>query len=321
MKKVAIVTDSNSGITQQEAAEMKDVYVLPMPFMIDGEEYYEDINLSQEEFYQKLQTNADISTSQPSVGELCEFWEKILQDYDEIVHIPMSSSLSRSCETASVFAENYDDKVQVVDNQRISVTQRQAVMDALVLAREGKSAKEIKDFLIETKRVSSIYIMVSTLKYLKKGGRITSAAAAIGTLLRIKPVLQIQGGKLDSFAKVMNEKVGREKMIAAMKKDLDTRFKEYVDVGQMTLNIAHTNCPEKAEEFANQVRKEFPKVPIRFVNPLSLSVACHIGDGSLALACAFEYKEKKNAIKIKQKITITTEKNEKIKMKQKIKIN
>ena len=320
MKKVAIVTDSNSGITQKEAMGLKDVFVLPMPFTIDGEEYYEDINLTQEEFYQKLQTNAEISTSQPSIGELCEFWEKILQDYDEIVHIPMSSSLSKSCETALVFAENYDNKIQVVDNQRISVTQRQAVMDALNLAKEGKSAKEIKDFLIQTKRISSIYIMVSNLKYLKKGGRITSTAAAIGTLLRIKPVLQIQGGKLDSFAKVMNEKVGKEKMIAAMKKDFEERFKEYVECGQMVLNIAHTNCPEKAEEFAKQVRKEFPKVPVRFVNPLSLSVACHIGDGSLALACAFEYKEKRSAIKIREKITITTENNEKIKMKQKIKI-
>ena len=322
MKKIAIVTDSNSGITQKEAMGLKDVYVLPMPFMIDGEEYYEDINLSQDEFYQKLQTNADISTSQPSVGELCEFWEKILKDYDEIVHIPMSSSLSKSCETASVFAENYDGRVQVVDNQRISVTQKQSVLDALNLAKEGKDAKEIKDYLVQTKRISSIYIMVSTLKYLKKGGRITPTAAMIGTLLRIKPVLQIQGGKLDAFAKVMNEKVGKEKMIVAMKKDFETRFKEYVDKGEMVLSIAHTNCPDKAEEFAKQVKKEFPKVPIKFIDALSLSVACHIGDGSLALASSIEKKEEKQkTIKIKNNFTITTEDNKTIKVKQKIKIN
>ena len=290
MKKVAIVTDSNSGITQEEAAGMKDVFVLPMPFMINSEEYYEDINLTQAEFYQKLQANADISTSQPSVGEVCELWEKILKDYDEIVHIPMSSALSKSCETATIFAGNYDGRIQVVDNQRISVTQKQSVFDAAALAKEGKNAKEIKEYLIETKSLSSIYIMVSTLKYLKKGGRITPAAAAIGTLLRIKPVLQIQGGKLDSYAKVMNEKVGREKMILAIKKDFETRFKEYVDKGEMALYIAHTNCPEKAEDFAEQVRKEFPNVPVKYIDSLSLSVACHIGDGALAVACAIEHK-------------------------------
>ena len=287
--KVAIVTDSNSGITQAEAKLLKGGYVLPMPFMIDDEEYFEDINLSQEEFYQKLTDNAEISTSQPAVGAFTELWEELLKEYDQIVHIPMSSGLSRACETATNFAREYEGKVQVVDNKRISVTLKQAVYDAIKLAGEGKSARDIKEYLEETSADSSIYIMVATLKYLKKGGRITPTAAAIGTLLNIKPVLQIQGGKLDSYAKVMNEKVGRNKMIDATRKDLETRFKKFVDEGKMALYVAHTNCKEKAEAFAEIVRQEFPNIPVTLVDPLSLSVACHIGSGSLALAMARTY--------------------------------
>ena len=290
MKKVAIVTDSNSGMTQEEAKSLKDVFVIPMPFMINDEEYFEDINLTQEEFYKKLAENATISTSQPPIGQVVEMWEDILRTYDEIVHIPMSSSLSNSCETAETFSKEFNGKVQVVDNQRISVTQKQSVLDALKLAGEGKNAKEIKEYLLETKKDSSIYIMVNTLKYLKKGGRITPAAAAIGTLLHIKPILQIQGGKLDSFAKVMNERAGKEKMIAAMKKDLETRFKDFVDNDEISINIAYTDCKDKAMEFVEQVKKEFPNIRIKFVNPLSLSVSCHIGEGALAIACAREYK-------------------------------
>lgn len=291
MSKVAIVTDSNSGISQEEASKIDGLFVIPMPFMIDDEEYYEDINLSQEEFYQKLAGDCNISTSQPSPGSVLEFWDNVLKDFDELVHIPMSSSLSRACETAINFSADYNGKVVVVDNQRISVTQRQSVEDALNLAKEGKSAKEINDYLIETKKDSSIYIMVPTLKYLKRGGRITPAASAIGTLLKIKPVLQIQGGKLDSFAKVLNEKTAREKMIGAMKKDFETRFKDFVENGEMVLNIAHTNCPEKAEDFAKQVRAEFPGIEIKFIDPLSLSVSCHIGEGSLAIASARKYRD------------------------------
>lgn len=290
MSKVAIVTDSNSGISQKEALKEKNLFVVPMPFMIDDEEYFEDVNLSQDEFYQKLEGDCEISTSQPLLGSVVELWDSILKTYDEIVHIPMSSALSRACDTATNFAREYDGKVQVVDNQRISVTQRQSVDDALALAKEGKSAEEIKNYLLQTKKDSSIYIMVSTLKYLKKGGRVTPAAAAIGTLLKIKPVLQIQGGKLDSYAKVMNEKVAKEKMIDAMKKDFETRFKDFVDNCEMVLNIAHTNCPQKAEDFAEQVKKEFPRVEIKFIDPLSLSVSCHIGEGALAIACARKYK-------------------------------
>lgn len=286
MKKIAVVTDSNSGITQTQAKDYQGLYVIPMPFTIGGEEYFEDINLTQQEFYQKLLSNEDISTSQPSIGGIVELWENLLKEYDEVVHIPMSSALSMSCETAKNFAKQFDGKVQVVDNHAISVTLKESVFDALKLAKKGVAAKEIKELIEENRKNSSIYIMVSTLKYLKKGGRITPAAAAIGTLLKIKPVLQIQGGKLDQYAKVLNEKAARTKMIDAIKKDLETRFKDFVKKGQIRLYIAHTNCQEKAEAFAEEIRQKIPKVPLTYVDPLSLSIACHIGDGALAIACA-----------------------------------
>lgn len=285
MSKIAVVTDSNAGITQAEAKEMKDVYVVPMPFMIDGEEYFEDISLTQEQFYQKLTQDAEISTSQPSIGYITDLWEKLLKEYDYIVHIPMSSALSMSCETAQNFAKDYNGKVVVVDNKRISITLKQSCVDALTLAKQGKSADEIKQILEETSLDSSIYIMVDTLKYLKKGGRITPTAAAIGTLLKIKPVLQIQGGKLDSYAKVLNDKVARIKMIEAIKKDLKERFSDLREKGEIDLMVAYTNCREKAEDFAMQIRKEIPDLNLTYVNPLSLSVACHIGSGALAVAC------------------------------------
>lgn len=284
MKKIAIVTDSNSGLTGKEAEQIENLFIVPMPFMIGEEEFFEDINLTQEQFYQKLLSNQNISTSQPSIGQIVEMWEEILKKYDEIVHLPMSSALSMSCETAKNFAKQFEGKVQVVDNHAISVTLKQSVLDAVELAKKGFSAEEIKKVLEENKSNNSIYIMVSTLKYLKKGGRITPAAAAIGTLLKIKPVLQIQGGKLDQFAKVLNEKVACAKMINAVKKDLETRFKEYVKKGQMRLYVAHTNCLAKAQAFAEQIRKEIPNVELAFIDPLSLSVACHIGDGALAIA-------------------------------------
>ena len=286
MSKIAVVTDSNSGITQKEAEELKDVYVIPMPFTIDGEEYFEDINLSQEQFYQKLTNDADISTSQPSIANITELWDKLLKKYDYILHIPMSSALSMSCETAENFAKEYNGKVLVIDNKRISVTQKQSVYDALALIKQGKNAEEIKDILLKTSMDASIYIMVDTLKYLKKGGRITPAAAAIGTLLRIKPVLKIQGGKLDQFVKALNDKVARERMIDAMKKDIETRFSDLKAKEELNIFVAYTNCREKAEEFAKQIAEAISDVPLTFVDPLSLSVSCHIGSGALAIACS-----------------------------------
>ncbi|MCI8554951.1 MAG: DegV family protein [Clostridia bacterium] len=283
--KVAIVTDSNAGITQKEAESIENLRVLPMPFTIEGEEYFEDINLSQEEFYKKLlDEDASISTSQPSIASVTEIWDELLKEYDQVVHIPMSSGLSMSCETATNFAKEYDGKVFVVNNRRISVTQKQSVYDALKLAAEGKDGKEIEKILVETSMDSSIYIMVSTLKYLKRGGRVTPAAAAIGTLLKIKPVLQIQGGKLDTYAKVMNEKVARLKMIEAAKHDLETRFKELYEKGEMRLAVAYTNCIDKANDFAQEIKNAIPNVDIISIDPLSLSVSCHIGSGALAVA-------------------------------------
>lgn len=286
MKKIAVVTDSNSNITQQEAKELKDIYVIPMPFIVDGEEYFEDVNLTQEGFYEKLLASADISTSQPSVGQVTELWDELLKNYDQIVHIPMSSALSESCNSAKNYAKDYNGKVIVVDNKRISITLRQSVLDALTLAKKGYDGEEIRQELEETQSDSSIYIMVDTLKYLKKGGRITPAAAAIGTLLKIKPVLQIQGGKLDQYAKVMNEKVARIKMIGAMKHDFETRFAEFVANGEIEIEMAYTNCVGKAEEFKKQVQEAFPNVKIGPMVPLPLSIACHIGSGALAVACA-----------------------------------
>ncbi|MEE1305901.1 MAG: DegV family protein [Agathobacter sp.] len=283
MSKVAIMTDSNSGITQAESKEL-GVYVLPMPFYIDEQMYYEDIDLTQEQFYEKLSQDCEITTSMPLVGDVTDKWEELLKEYDEIVYIPMSSGLSSSCETAYMLAQEYDGKVQVVNNQRISVTMRQSVMDAVELMKRGKNASEIKEILEAEKFESSIYIMLDTLYYLKKGGRITPAAAALGTLLKLKPVLQIQGEKLDAFAKARTVKQAKNIMIETMKKDFEERFNS-PDGAKMHLEIAYTKDLEAAEEFKKEVEEAFPNNEI-VMNPLSLSVSCHIGPGALAIACS-----------------------------------
>ncbi len=283
MEKIAIVTDSNSGITQKQAEQL-GVFVVPMPFMINGETFYEGINLSVEEFYKKMAENADISTSQPAPGDVTGLWDNILNEYDSIVHIPMSSGLSGSCQTAAMLAQDYDGRVQVVDNQRISVTQRQSVLDAIELADRGMNAEQIKEFLVNVKFDSSIYIMVDTLKYLKKGGRITPAAAAFGEILRIKPVLQIQGEKLDAFAKVRSVKQAKSVMIKAMKSDMEKRFGG-INPENIWLEVAHTQNEIEAEKFKEEILEEFPGFDIH-IDPLSLSVSCHIGPGALAIACS-----------------------------------
>ena len=283
MSKVAVLTDSNSGITQVDAKEL-GVYVIPMPFFINNETYYEDIDLTQEQFYEKLVDGVDISTSMPMVGSVTDTWDKLLQEYDEIVYVPMSSGLSSSCETAYMLSQDYDGKVQVVNNQRISVTQRQSVMDAKELAENGKSAAEIKEILEQHKMESSIYIMVDTLSYLKKGGRITPAAAALGTLLRLKPVLQIQGERLDAFAMARTVKQAKRIMIEAMKKDFKERF-ESEDGSKMHLEMAYTHDLAQAEQFKKEVQEAFPNNEI-IMQPLSLSVSCHIGPGAIAIACS-----------------------------------
>ncbi len=289
MAKVKIVTDSNSGITQSEAKEL-GISVLPMPFLIDGNEYFEDINLTQEEFYAHLKGDAAVSTSQPAVGNVTELWDSLLADGSEIVHIPMSSGLSESCHTAEGLAKEYGGRVQVVDNQRISITQKESVYDAIKLAEQGRSAAEIKDYLLRTKFDSSIYISLDTLKYLKKGGRLTPAAALIGTILKIKPVLQIQGEKLDAFKKVQTLKKAKEVMIAALRSDFETRFKKLVENGEMVISIAHTANDAEAEIFKGELAAAFPNVPIHFCDPLSLSVSCHIGPGALACGCTRYFK-------------------------------
>lgn len=284
MSKIAILTDSNSGITQSQAKEI-GVSVIPMPFFIDGEQYFEDINLSQEEFYKRLEENADISTSQPSVGELQERFDSLLKEYDEVVFIPMSSGLSGTCQTASILAEDYDGKVQVVNNQRISVTQRQSVLDALMLASKGYDAEKIKEILERDKMQSSIYITLETLKYLKKGGRITPAAAAIGTVLNLKPVLQIQGEKLDAFSKTRGKGPAKKVMLKAMDTDLNERFGEAYKAGRVHIEAAYTGNREEAEEWAQLIRETYPDFDFH-MDPLSLSVACHIGYGAIAIACS-----------------------------------
>lgn len=283
MSIVAIVTDSNSGITQAKAKEM-GITVLPMPFYINEELFFEDITLTQEKFYERLQEDADISTSQPSPGDVLDLWNKLLEEYDEIVHIPMSSGLSSSCETAMSLSEDFDGKVCVVNNQRISVTQEQSVVDAMVLRDAGKSAAEIKEVLEAEKFESTIYITVDTLKYLKKGGRITPAAAALGTVLNLKPVLQIQGEKLDAFAKVRGWKAAKKTMLNAIEADLKGRFVN-LRPEDMVLGLAYTGNEEEAAEWRKEVHEKFPEFEI-MAAPLSLSVACHIGQGALAVTCS-----------------------------------
>ncbi|MCI9593345.1 MAG: DegV family protein [Lachnospiraceae bacterium] len=279
---IAFVTDSNSGITQAEGEKL-GISVLPMPFMIDGETYLEDINLTQEKFYEMLALGADISTSQPSPETVTSLWDDLLKEHEMIVHIPMSSGLSGSCQTAMMLAQDYEGRVLVVDNQRISVTQRQSVLDGMEMAKRGFSAEQIKDELERTRFDSVIYIMVDTLKYLKKGGRITPAAAALGTLLRIKPVLIIEGEKLDAFSKARTMKQAKATMLAAVQKDMEVRFHQ-LKPEEAHIHFAHTQNAGAAAEWMDEVREMFPGASY-YAAPLSLSIACHIGPGALAVTC------------------------------------
>ena len=281
MSKIRIITDSNSGIPVDDAREL-GVTVLPMPFSINEEVYFEQESLTHEQFYEELAAGKDIMTTQPSPGQVMGIWDEALKEYDEIVYIPMSSGLSGSYQTAAMLAEDYEGKVHVVNNQRISVTQRQSVLDALRLLKAGKSAKEIKDILEEDKFNSSIYLMVDTLVYLKKGGRITPAAAALGTLLKLKPVLQIQGERLDAFAKARTVSQAKSIIINAVKSDIDKRFGG-LSKENISLHMAYAHDLDRILEFKEEVLKEFPGYDINLY-PLSLSVATHIGPGCIALA-------------------------------------
>lgn len=285
MSSVAIVTDSNSGISQAEGKEL-GIYVIPMPCLVDGKLYYENVDITKEQFYHFMESDADLTTSQPSPGDVMDLWDKLLKEYDEIVHIPMSSGLSASCSTAMGLAQNYDGKVQVVNNQRISVTMQQSVMDAKHLAATGKSAAQIKEILEKEALESSIYLVVDTLKYLKKGGRITPAAALLGSALNLKPLLQIQGEKLDAYKKVRGMKAAKKNMLDAMKKDVEGRFADYVAKGQLKLHVAYTTDEETAKQWMEEVQNAFPDLTITRMDPLSFSITCHTGPGVLAIAAS-----------------------------------
>lgn len=282
MGKVAILTDSNSGITQEEAKKL-GIYVFPTPVYINDEVFYEGVDLTTEQFFARQAEGAEIKTSMPVVGDVIDKWESLLEEYDEVVYIPLSSGLSSSCDTATMLAEDYDGKVQVVNNQRISVTMKLSVFDAKTLADAGKSATEIKEILEAMKFESTIYIMVDTLEYLKKGGRITPAAAAIGSLLKIKPVLQIRGEKLDSFAKARTVKQAKQIMMDAIAQDMKEVLHD--PTGEDTIiAMAHTQNEEEIAKFKEEVEERFPGHDI-IVDPLSLVVSSHIGPGALAVTC------------------------------------
>ncbi len=283
MSKIAVITDSNAHITPQEAEKL-GITVVPMPFTIGDETFYEGISLSREEFYEKMESGANIVTSQPSPSDVMGIWDDALKTHDEVVYIPMSSGLSGSCQSARMLADDYDGKVQVVNNQRISVTQKRSVLDALEMAEMGMSAAEIREELEHVKYESSIYIMLDTLYYLKKGGRITPAAAAVGTLLRIKPVLQIKGERLDAFSKARTMNQGKNIMINAMKHDIETLYGG-TDKENVWLYAVHGNVPDQFAEFSQEVRAAFPAFNVQD-DVLSLSIACHIGPGALAIACS-----------------------------------
>lgn len=285
MSSVAIVTDSNSGISQAEGKEL-GIYVIPMPCLVDGKLYYENVDITKEQFYHFMESDADLTTSQPSPGDVMDLWDKLLKEYDEIVHIPMSSGLSASCSTAMGLAQDYDGKVQVVNNQRISVTMQQSVMDAKHLAATGKSAAQIKEILEKEALESSIYLVVDTLKYLKKGGRITPAAALLGSAMNLKPLLQIQGEKLDAYKKVRGMKAAKKNMLDAMKKDVEGRFADYVAKGQLKLHVAYTTDEETAKQWMEEVQNAFPGLTITRMDPLSFSITCHTGPGVLAIAAS-----------------------------------
>lgn len=287
MKSIAIVTDSNCGMSPAQVKAL-GIYMLPMPFFIDDKEYLEDIDMNQSEFFQHLEQNPScrVSTSQPTPESVTTLWDKLLKDYDEIVHIPMSSGLSSSMQTARMLAEDYDGRVRVVNNQRISGTLRYSAIEAIQQAKNGLSADEIGTWLEKNRFDSSIYITVATLKYLKQGGRITPAAAALGTMLRLKPVLQIQGEKLDAFSKARTMTQAKNTMTKAIKDDIADRFGEKIN-----LDVIHSHNLEAAEEFQKEVLTTFPNIGEVNIFPLSLSVSCHIGPGSLALTCSKVHPE------------------------------
>ncbi len=290
MSKVAIMTDSNSGITQQEANDL-GIFVVPMPFTINNQEYEEGINLSEDLFFNLLEQGADVSTSQPSLGKLSQMFKDILKEYDEIVYMPMTSGLSGSYQSARMLSEDFEDRVYVADNKRISAGLLEDVYNAIALAKQGKSAKEICDFLESTSDKFCIYITVPSLKYLVKGGRVTPAVGAIGNLLKIKPMLSVGTEKIDLMATTRTSKKAEKLMIEALKEDLKNRLDPEGLGKNVEVYIAHTHCLEDAQQFKTKLQEAFPEHDIKIV-PLALSIACHTGAGAIGCGCILKTVEK-----------------------------
>ena len=293
MKSIGIITDSHSGITQEEAKQL-GIWVLPMPFYIDGECYLEGINLTREEFFEKLEGGSLIATSQPSPADVCDVWDWALKEFEKVLYLPLSSGLSGSCETAMALAkdEQYEGKILVVDHGQISTPLHQMVLDTLELIEKGYSAEQIKEILESGKDRMMIYIGVETLEYLKRGGRVTPAAAAIGSVLNIKPVLKLETGKLDSFKKCRGFSKVKKTMIEAMKQEMDTKFADALADGQLRLLAASSAGKEETESWVKEIEDAFPGMKV-FCDPLSLGVSCHTGAGALGIGCSVapEYKK------------------------------
>ncbi|MGN0242440.1 MAG: DegV family protein [Lachnospiraceae bacterium] len=291
MSSIAILTDSNSGITQDAAKEL-GVHVIPMMIIIDGEEYYEGVSLTEEEFFEKQLSGADITTAQPSLGMLIDTWTNLLEKYDEVVYIPMASALSGTYSSAASLSqeEQYQGRVFVVDNKRISVLQKQSVVDALALVQQGMRAEQIKEALEEDGLLASVYLTVDDLKYLVKGGRVTPTAAALGQFLNIRPVLQIQGGLIDAYKKVRGANKAKQVMVDALRTDITERFASYRDTHTLCLFVAHAGALEEAETYQERLREEFPEVEVCRIEPLSLNICTHVGKGAVGIAMTLAKK-------------------------------
>lgn len=291
MSDIAIMTDSNSGIMPSEGPGY-GIHVLPMPIIIDGGTYFEGINITPDDFYKKQTSGSVITTSQPSPGDVTDMWDSLLKDYSEILFIPMSSGLSNTCQTAALLAQDdpYAGKVFVVDNHRISITQAMSVLDAVILAEQGKSGAQIKEILEKEALDATIYIAVDTLEYLKKGGRITPAAAALGTILKLKPVLTIQGDKLDSYAKARGMKSAFRTMLDALDADIAGRLSPLREKGLLKIGIANTPMDaDKLENYKKELQKAFPDLELIYF-PLTMSIGTHVGPGALGIGAIISRK-------------------------------
>lgn len=292
MKKIGVITDSHSGITQKQAKEL-DIMVLPMPFYFDEECYYEDVNLSREEFFQRLDSGSKVATSQPSPADVMKLWEEGLEKYEQTIYLPISSGLSGSCGAALAMAQEppYEGRIFVVDNGRVSTALHRSVLDALELIEEGYTAPQIKEILEESRDKMVIYVGVETLEHLKRGGRISTATAALGTVLNIKPVLKFDVGTLDTFKKCHGFSKARKAMIEAMQHDLNTTFREWKEKGEVYLLAASSSSKETTEEWVQEIREAFPGMEI-LCDDLSMGVSCHIGQGGLGIGCSCRPKRK-----------------------------